>query len=118
MPPMPITNYGLLVGRPVARRLGISTNAHYQVHLIDDTTDYRIAINVKSELAPSELLCLVDEHFEHPILAELAHRPLGYQPLENRPGGVALDFIRANLFDPAAMRLVNTSSTRTTRPER
>jgi len=52
---MPLHQYGVLKGRPINRQLGSNQNAHYQVHVIDDTTDYRIAINVKSQLAPSEV---------------------------------------------------------------
>lgn len=100
---MPLKNYGVLKGRPVARRLAITSNAHYQVHCVSEDTDYRIAINVKSQLAPSELEYLVDENFSHPILPGLADLPLGFQELKRKPGGLALDFIRGNLFDRAKM---------------
>ncbi|MFP4099418.1 DUF2278 family protein [Coleofasciculus sp.] len=52
---MPLENYGVLKGRPVQRRLATTANAHYQVHIVDKDTDYRIAINVRSKLSPSEL---------------------------------------------------------------
>ena len=45
---MPLERYGVLKGRPIRTRLGEGQSPHYQVHIIDDTTDYRIAINVKS----------------------------------------------------------------------
>ena len=69
---MPLKNYGVLKGRPVGRRLAITSNAHYQVHLVSEDTDYRIAVNVKSKLEPSELEYLVDENFSYPFLADLA----------------------------------------------
>lgn len=100
---MPLKNYGVLKGRPVARRLAITSNAHYQVHLVSEDTDYRIAINVKSQLEPSELEYLVDENFSHPILTDLTDLPLGFKELERKPGGLALDFIRGNLFDRTKM---------------
>ncbi len=100
---MPLKNYGVLKGRPVGRRLAITSNAHYQVHLVSEDTDYRIAVNVKSKLEPSELEYLVDENFSHPILADLADLPLGFKELERKPGGLALDFIRGNLFDRTKM---------------
>ena len=100
---MALKNYGVLKGRPVGRRLGITSNAHYQVHLVSEDTDYRIAINVKSQLQPSELEYLVDENFSYPILADLADLPLGFKELERKPGGLALDFIRGNLFDRTKM---------------
>lgn len=101
---MPLQNYGVLKGRPIARRLGESSNAHYQIHVVDDTTDYRIAVNVKSQLSPSELEYLIDSHFQHPIIADLPDLPLGFTLLDPKPGGIALDFIRANLFDRDRMQ--------------
>jgi uncharacterized protein YukJ len=101
---MPLAHYGVLKGRPIRTRLGEGQSPHYQVHIIDDTTDYRIAINVKSKLSPSELLYLVDEDFDHPILTELRLLPAGFTPLQSQPGGVAVDFIRGNFFEPRDMR--------------
>jgi uncharacterized protein YukJ len=101
---MPLKNYGVLKGRPIGRRLGVSSNAHYQIHVVDDTTDYRIAINVKSQLSPSELEYLIDDRFEHHIIASLPDLPLGFTFLDSKPGGIALDFIRGNLLSREEMR--------------
>jgi hypothetical protein len=38
---------------------------------------YRLAVNVMSQLAPSELLYLVDDDFHHPVTAVLAGLPSG-----------------------------------------
>jgi len=100
---MPLQHYGVLKGRPINRQLGSNQNSHYQVHVVDDTTDYRIAINVKSQLAPSEVEYVVDAHFDHPLLQHLDELPVGWSPLASRPAGAALDFIRGNLFDPREM---------------
>lgn len=100
---MALSGYGVLKGRPIDRRLGTGQNPHYQVRIADDTTDYRIAINVKSELAPSEVEYVIDAHFEHPILAQLLEFEHGWTPLAAEPGSGALDFIRGNLFDPRDM---------------
>ncbi|MFB2878290.1 DUF2278 family protein [Floridanema aerugineum] len=100
---MPLKEYGVLKGRPIARRLAVTSNAHYQVHLVDDDTDYRIAINVRSKLSPSELEYLIDENFAHPITSNLVNLPLGFKLIESKPGGLALDFIRGNLFDRTKM---------------
>ena len=64
---MPLNAYGVLKGRPINRQLGSGANPHYQIHIVDDTTHYRIAVNVASQLAPSELQFLVDSRFDHPI---------------------------------------------------
>lgn len=100
---MSLKNYGVLKGRPIARRLGAGASPHYQVHLIDEHTDFRIAVNVKSKQSPSDLLYLIVEDYHHPIVEDLAELPAGFTFLENEPGGMALDYIRANLFNPERM---------------
>ena len=100
---MPLHSYGVLKGRAINNRLGSGRSPHYQVHIIDDTTDYRIAINVKSKLSPSELLYIVDEHFEHSITQDLPDFELGFTAINSTPDGIALDFIRGNLFNSSKM---------------
>ena len=101
---MPIAKYGLLVGRPLHGVPGRGTNAHYQVHVVDDTTEYRIAVNVKSQLAPSEVEYLVDDDFRHPITSSLRSRAPGFYRLGFQPADGGLDYIRGNLFDGTRMR--------------
>lgn len=101
---MPLTHYGVLKGRPIQRRLGITSSPHYQVHMIDEITDYRIAINVGAEDPERPLEYLIDEDFHHPITGGLHRLPLGFTPLLSAPGTSALDYIRHNLFDPSRMR--------------
>lgn len=103
---MSITRYSVLIGRPIGHRFGAGANSHYQVHVVDDTTDYRIAVNVKSSDSPSELEYLTETDFNHPLLEELASLPVGIHPLESKPNSPALDFIRGNLFDRRKMRLL------------
>ena len=67
---------------------------------------FRVAVNVLSKQHPSELLYLADEAFRHPVVPELPNLPDGFTLLPSRPGGLALDFIRANLFDPTMLRPV------------
>lgn len=74
------------------------------MHVVDDAAHYRIAVNVKSDLEPSELEYLIDSNFRHPVLDAVAARPAGWNVLERKPGGAALDFIRANLFNRDDMR--------------
>jgi uncharacterized protein YukJ len=100
---MALEKYGVLKGRPIDRRLGFGSSPHYQVHLVDDDVDYRIAINVKSKKAPSELLYLIVENYVHPLVDDLKELPAGFTPLEKKPGGLGLDYIRANLFRPDHM---------------
>ncbi|MBD2412911.1 hypothetical protein FACHB389_06195 [Nostoc calcicola FACHB-389] len=101
---MPLKNYGVLKGRAIDRKLGEGSSPHYEVLLTDNKQKHRIAINVKSKESPSELLYFVDENFSHPITKELEELDFGFKELARKPGGLALDYIRANLFDPIQMK--------------
>jgi Uncharacterized conserved protein (DUF2278)/Lamin Tail Domain len=52
------------------------------------------------------MLYLADEAFAHPLVQELPGLPDGFSPLPSAAGGLALDFIRANLFDRTLLRPV------------
>jgi uncharacterized protein YukJ len=104
---MPLKSYGVLVARPVGRRReGTSDDTpHYQIQLVDEAgTSYRAAVNVKSQQQPSELLHLVKDDFQHPVTAALAALGAGWHRLPSFPGGLGLDYIRGNLFDPSSLR--------------
>jgi hypothetical protein len=104
---MPLARYGVLAGRVVDRRAeGGTDTPHYQIQVDGGGVDFRVAVNVLSKQHPSELLYLADESFQHPVVQELATRPDGFTPLPSTPGGLALDFIRANLFDRTKLRAV------------
>jgi uncharacterized protein YukJ len=105
---MPLRSYGVLSGAVVdIRREGSTDTPHYQIHLVDNAgTHYRVAVNVQSQQAPSELLYLVADDFQHPLTAALPAAGTGWTRLPAGPGGANLDYIRANLFDPSAMRLL------------
>ncbi|NKI95004.1 DUF2278 family protein [Rhizobacter sp. SG703] len=100
---MPIAQYGVLCGRAIDRQPGSGAKPHYQIHVIDGSTDYRIAVNVASALAPSEVEYLIEPQFVHPVLQNLSDMSPGWHALSSKPGGAALDFIRTNLFDPRKM---------------
>lgn len=66
---MPLHNYGVLVGTAVdARREVGQDSPHYQIEVVGAGTHYRLAVNVLSQLAPSELLFIAEEQFKHPML--------------------------------------------------
>ena len=59
---MPLERYGVLKGSVVdARREDDPDSPHYQLHVRADDVSYRVAINVKSQLSPSELLFFLDD---------------------------------------------------------
>jgi uncharacterized protein YukJ len=102
---MALERYGVLVGRIVdAQREDDDDSPHYQVHVRAAGIDYRIAVNVKSQASPSELLFLVDEDFQHVVTDRLSALSDGFTLLPRQPGGAAFDYIRANLFDRRDMR--------------
>jgi uncharacterized protein YukJ len=104
---MPLARYGVLAGRVVDRRAeGGTDTPHYQVHVRGSDAEFRVAVNVLSKEHPSELLYVADEAFHHPLVQELAGLEDGFTLLPSQAGGLALDFIRANLFDRTAMRPV------------
>ena len=101
---MPLKNYGVLKGKAIDEKEGIGSNPHFQVLIVDHELRHRIAINVKSKVAPSELLYCVDEDFNHPSTEDLYSLSPGFHELDSTPGGISLDFIRGNLFETSDMK--------------
>lgn len=102
---MPLTDYGVLVGRVLeSRSEGGTDSPHFQIRIRGGDTDFRVAVNVLSQQSPSELLYVADEAFQHPQVQTLSELPDGFTAVPSRPGGIALDYIRGNLFDRRAMR--------------
>ena len=102
---IPLTHYGDLKGSVVdARRESHADTPHYQAHVRANITSYRVAVNVKSRMSPSELLFIVDDSFQHPVTAGLPELPHGFTEPQRGPGSLALDFIRGNLFDRQRLR--------------
>lgn len=106
---MPIKRYGVLRAAVIDRRIETTDTPHYQIHLRAAGTDYRAAVNVRSQQSPPELLFLAVDDFQHPVLESLRALPDGFTELESRPGGAALDYIRGNLFQRQDMRAVPTA---------
>ncbi|VBB05892.1 Hypothetical protein LUCI_1103 [Lucifera butyrica] len=100
---MPIKEYGVLKCQPL-KGMHAADTSHFEVHVVDDNYDYRIAINVKSQQSPPELLYYIDENFKHDILSSFLNLPSGYTALESKPNSLALDYLRGNLFDYHKMK--------------
>ncbi len=101
---MTLKQYGVLKGKVVKSQPGTDSNPHYQVLVSDNQISYRIAINVKSQQNPSEVLYFLNDNFTHPITQKLEQLALGFNPLASKPDNTALDYIRGNLFDPTQMK--------------
>jgi uncharacterized protein YukJ len=103
---MPLKKYAVLKAHVIDSQPATGSSPHYQVRVVDDEKNYRISINVKSSENPTDLEYILIQDFNHPILTELANLPLGLKKLgqnkeERKNSGIALDFIRMNLFDRA-----------------
>src|SRR5690349_7926968 len=104
---MPLTGYGVLAGQVSdSRAEGGADSPHFQIRVRGGDTDLRVAVNVLSQQSPPELLFVADESFSHPLLQALPGLPDGFTAVPSQAGGVALDFIRGNLFDRQAMRVL------------
>jgi uncharacterized protein YukJ len=102
---MPLRAYGVLKGKVIGSVAETDRDSpHFQIHVLSSGVDFRVAVNVKSQETPSELLYVADEDFRHPITNGLVGLPEAFSPLPSRPGGLALDFIRGNLFSRTDMR--------------
>src|SRR5919199_287436 len=103
---MPLKQYGVLKAKLVDRRVGGGPGLPPpQLHVTAEGTHYRCAVNVEST-DHSALLYLAEEAFIHPLTTSLAQLPAGFTRLNSAPGGLALDYIRANLLDPRQVRAV------------
>ena len=100
-----VPSYGVLKGKAVEGKLE-GAKPHYQIHVKAALTDHRIAVNVMSDVFPSELLFFLDPDFHHPLLAQLPALAEGFHGVPKEAGGIALDFIRGNLFSPEEMKVV------------
>ncbi|WP_010137989.1 DUF2278 family protein [Oceanicola sp. S124] len=112
---MPIINYGVWKATPVRvsaeRQEQDATSPHIHLYFDDGAGgsfagSKRASINVKSLSEVSELVYWHIPDLRHPITDALRRLPPGFTPLESRPGGAALDYIRSNILDFDAGRIL------------
>jgi uncharacterized protein YukJ len=102
---MPIPDYGVLKAHPTESIKGTPQSHHYQIHVIDQQSiNYRIAVNVLSDVTPYNLLYHVDEDFTYSTTPALLKLPDGFTQLASQAGGLAIDFVRSNIVDAAQMQ--------------
>jgi uncharacterized protein YukJ len=101
---MALKRYGVLKGKAVDSMLGKGEKPHYQVLIKDQKGNkYRIAINIKSQAYPSEVLYFVGEDFNSEDLTQLPDLEFGFTSINNNKPDIGLDYVRGNLFDPTKM---------------
>lgn len=102
---MGLRNYGVLKGRIIGYNAERASRRSPHLHISLDARGqiFRAAINVKSAEGPSEVVYLAAPDYAHPQLSLYPSLAPGITRLERRAGSGALDFIRGNMFDVAAV---------------
>src|SRR5713101_2716648 len=93
---MPIANYGVLVGDPVAGKVVTGSSAHYQITMQAAGGPFTVAVNIQS-VDGSEVLYAIEEGFTPPDLGGLLAVPMGMTKLKSAAGGLALDYVRSTV---------------------
>ncbi len=97
---MAIKRYGVVKAQAMEfQRENNDPTPHFQLFVEAEGKRFRVPVNVRSKLSPSELVYVVDPDFRHPITSSLPALQAGYTrlPESERQG---LDYLRGNLFDP------------------
>jgi uncharacterized protein YukJ len=94
---MPLESYGVLKATILDRRPATERSAHYQLLCGVGTTRWRVAINARSDLAPSEIAHATIGPFAHPIVERLETLNEGWHRLAPREG---LDYVRGSVCAP------------------
>lgn len=91
---MPIANYSVLAGDPVAGKVVTGSSTHYQITMNAAGGPFTVAVNIQS-VDGSEVLYAIEEGLTPPDEAGLLALPMGMTALKSAPGGLALDFVRS-----------------------
>src|SRR3954447_17047171 len=94
---MPLQAYGVLKATILDRRLATARDSHYHLLCGVGTARWRLAINARSDAAPSEVAQAVITGFEHPIVQRLEQLGEGWRALKARDG---LDYVRGGVCRP------------------
>jgi uncharacterized protein YukJ len=76
---------------------------HYQLLLVSNVQSRRVAVNVKSDEQPVNLLFYLDDNYQNPVLTKIVKFNAGFTGLAANPQSGALDFLRMELFDLTKM---------------
>lgn len=100
---MGLHDYSVLKGRPSALELDDDDSPHVEVRVEAASISYRIAVNVRSQLFPHDLLFREVRDFRHPMLASLADLPEGVTSLAGSQSALALDYVRGGIVERGEM---------------
>ncbi|MBM7870481.1 uncharacterized protein YukJ [Clostridium pascui] len=92
--------YGLLKCTIVETAPIRGDTPHFHIHAVADGVHFRIAINIKSQIYPYDLLYYIDYDLKNEFTKKLLELPLGFYPIgPNVKKEYGLDYIRGNLID-------------------
>lgn len=104
---MPLKSYSVLKCKILEGKEGEKQSPHFQIHGMDQSNiHYRIAVNIRSQITPSDLLYYCKENFDHPIIRKISTLADGMTSLAGVNQFPALDFLRGNLFEPDKMQIL------------
>lgn len=108
-----VVNYHVLKCRPVINSTSPQvSNQHLQVLLqIESGQRYWVTINIREQ--SDKVYFYLDENYTHPVTQKIldAALPEGFTKLQSQPGGIALDYIREQLFDFGQLQLLGPDGT-------
>lgn len=93
---MPIADYSVLKGRPVAGKVVSGSSAHYDITVEAAAAGFTVAVNIES-VDGSEVLYVIKQGFKPPDPGGLGALASGMTALSSQPGGLALDFVRSTV---------------------
>jgi uncharacterized protein YukJ len=105
---VPLARYGVLRAAVVDHQPASAGSPHYQLLCTVDGARSRVAINARSQVAPSEVMYAVLSPFAHPMADRAAALDDGWHDLAPPDG---LDFIRGNLCQPDDFKPLPISAT-------
>ncbi len=97
---MPVPNYSVLKGDPTSGKVVQGNSPHYQITVQAEGGPFTVAVNIES-VDKSEVLYLVNQAFTPPDPAGLLALGTGMNPLDSKPSGLALDYVRSTVSTPA-----------------
>jgi len=103
---MPLRNYCLLVGRPSELTLDDDDSPHIEIRMQEHGRDHRIALNVRSKLAPHPLLYRRVDPFTPETLGGVAGLENGLYDLVQDQAALALDYVHGGWLTKDEMRAV------------
>ncbi len=104
---MSLKQYGVLKGTVIGH-LRDADDDHYQILVQGGDVLHRIAVNVKSAAknAPSTVLFRALTSVPTAMSKALEALKPGYKALPSKAGGLAIDYVRSNLFNTSTMKPV------------